>query len=318
MKLLVTALTNRDLARLDRLLCSLTKQAPHDWDLEIQVVCNTLDLDYPKEARELATAYGVTFVQTPSNGKPGKGKNSCLTQFRHSKADYLLLMDGDDFLYPSALRALYYTVFHNRPDVLGFQTNDILDTAQLEGCKGVPIPAAPGVHLYSWFDAQFNLYQERFFHRVDRTKKLGEHTTPDRILLISKKAVPYLYCSEELPVFEDYLLSMTALKGHAQGRFVYMQTCTSGIYIYDKTQESSTCKDYLKVNNGDWSRHDELFRKEMEDIEPHLPLIHQRDLPFLFISPSLAPTNPNYKLEFFNNHYLNDPTAVFPPPSPKE
>ena len=49
----------------------------------------------------------VEIIQTVSNGKPGMGHNSVINLFKHRlQYDYMLLLDGDDFLYPSALEQL--------------------------------------------------------------------------------------------------------------------------------------------------------------------------------------------------------------------
>lgn len=264
-KVLVVALTNRDAQKLERLIISANRQVGTLCSYSGMVVCNTKDTSYPTEAKEVADRWKWDFLQTESNGTPGRGKNSVLEWFSNSQHNYqyLVLIDGDDILYPFAFQQLEYFM-SERVDVLGLQTNDILDTRIYEGTAFAPVTDT--VKLYSWFDAQFNLYESRFRHQVDRRgKRLGEHSTPDRIVLFSRQASALLRCSERLPVYEDYVLSINAQYEHVLGNLRYMNTSTTCVYVYDKTGESSVCKDYLSANNGDWGKHHDIF---IEDIEP--------------------------------------------------
>lgn len=302
-KLMAVVLTSHREDKARRLVRSLKAQAPHDFQVDIWVVCNTLDESYPEKAMKMATREGCMYARTESNGKPGKGKNSALNLFRAQynagKAyDYLLLLDGDDFLYPHALAVLSRALYVSRADIVGLQTNDILDTRKFK-MSGVTLQRADGVpvHLYSWFNEQPNLYARADqFNKARRDRNpLGVHSTPDRVILMSALAVlsrngrgEYaLQCSEELPVYEDYLLSLSAqaamLRPGSQLRYVNLSN--SYVYVYDKTGDSSTCKEYEKECKGDWGLHQDLFEQEIDNMGLRLYVenFHPAEVPFVYV-----------------------------------
>ena len=78
-------------------------------------------------------------IRTKSNGKSGKGHNSVL-DFFESKSEYdnLFMLDGDDFLYPSALRHIEAFIIQNNPEILMLMGHDVLDDK---------IPAKNFIHM---------------------------------------------------------------------------------------------------------------------------------------------------------------------------
>ena len=87
------------------LACAAGAEGAPKYTYDVVVVVNSTDAGYAETVRALLP--GVEVVVTESNGRPGKGHNSVLTNFRRrafgaEKYDYCLLVDGDDFLYPRA------------------------------------------------------------------------------------------------------------------------------------------------------------------------------------------------------------------------
>lgn len=298
--LLVAALTSSDEKRLERLIKSLCHQAPAEFIVRGVVVCNTLDESYIAKAQEVANNFEWDFYITESNGKPGKGKNSVLDIFTHNYIDfeYLLLMDGDDFLYPSALQLLE-RITRTHPDVVGLQTNDIIERVEYQGMPKCDI--AHGRHLYSWHDVQENLYAKpEYWNRVVRdNRKLGEHSTPDRIILFSHNGAARLRCSEALPVYEDYIFSIQAQYEMLKGMIKYVNTSTTHIYVYDKSGETSTCKEFNK-SNGDWSSPTSQFMSEINHMETVLRDFHASEVPFIHV-PKPAYMTLEYKLDYLKS-----------------
>ena len=300
-RMVVCALTSSDAVRLERLIVSVARNKDHTLDIQGLVVCNTLNEAYPPEARAVAEKHGWDFIRTESNGKPGKGKNSALHHFTErygQEYDYVLMMDGDDFLYDCALSTLERIINLTDCDVLGLQTNDIIDKAVYQGYGGIPLDFGDErVYLYSWHSKQQNLYaMPEYFNNVNRTHKLGQHSTPDRLVLFSFEAATLLRCSEELPVYEDYTLSLSAEAEFLKGRLSYFNTSNTHIYVYDKTNQSSTCKVYNREFGGDWSAHEDVFKKEVEtlNLETVLGDFHASEVPF--ICPVTKVSDPNYKI----------------------
>jgi hypothetical protein len=288
MKLVVCALTSSDPLRLNRLIQSVKNQRASDFEVTGIVVCNTKSETYPMVAKSIAEEHHWAFYQTESNGKPGKGKNSALDVFNtyYADYDYLLLMDGDDFLYEMALQQIQRIVERTHCDVLGLQTNDVLDFKLYPDTMRLDVPYKDRImYLYSWFDKQYNIYGlPDQYGKVDRVNnRLGKHSTPDRIVLFSHAAAKTLRCSEELPVYEDYVLSLHAQAEYIQGRLKYVNSSSTFIYIYDKTGETSTCKQYDKDVKGDWGAHEQVFLNDIAPLDPILGDFHAAEVPFIFV-----------------------------------
>lgn len=290
-RVLICALTSSDAVRLERLIKSVELNTGHTLEIRGLVVCNTLDDTYPQQAKSVAQKYNWDCIRTESNGKPGMGKNSALQTFRqfYQQYDYMLLMDGDDFLYSSALRILQRIINHTSCDVLGLQTNDILEYTQYPEFGGVDLTVYDRtVHLYSWFAKQQNLYaMPEYYSKVVRTQKLGQHSTPDRIVLFSHEAAHRLSCSIELPVYEDYVLSLSAQEQFMLGELSYFNTSNTNIYVYDKTNMDSTCRVYDRVEK-DWSKYNDVFVKETAKFEPILGDFHASEVPFICVSDGIT------------------------------
>ena len=65
----------------------------------VRVIVNSTDQGHYTDVRAIVPA-SVSVVRTESNGRPGKGHNSVLENFRSSPGyKYCVLVDGDDFLF---------------------------------------------------------------------------------------------------------------------------------------------------------------------------------------------------------------------------
>ena len=78
------------------------------------VVINTLDKEYEKTASQWCWDNKINCVITESNGYPGKGKNAVLDHFLDSDYEYMVQIDGDDFMQPHGV-ALYKWLSENDP-----------------------------------------------------------------------------------------------------------------------------------------------------------------------------------------------------------
>jgi hypothetical protein len=64
------------------------------------VVINTKCAEYEKAASSYCSEIGVDYFVTESNGTPARGKNIVLDLFKSSENDYMVHIDGDDYLTP--------------------------------------------------------------------------------------------------------------------------------------------------------------------------------------------------------------------------
>lgn len=67
---------------------------------DLVIVINTLDKWFEEEAIKYCMEEGIEWYCTDSNGTPSRGKNSVLDLFEASDNDYMVLIDGDDFITP--------------------------------------------------------------------------------------------------------------------------------------------------------------------------------------------------------------------------
>ena len=106
-KFLITLLSSSNSYLLKLSYNTIINQYKHNIDYTIILVINSLDTQYYQEVCNEFKDITVEIIETESNGKPGKGHNSLFEIFHKKKEyDYLISVDGDDFLYPYALYQL--------------------------------------------------------------------------------------------------------------------------------------------------------------------------------------------------------------------
>ncbi len=126
-------LTSRNFKCLKRQFVSLPKQ-------HTTVVINTLDKEYESLVQNWCFQEKINCVATESNGYPGKGKNAVLDHFLDSSYDYMVQIDGDDFLQPHGVN-LYTWVAHNdAPDGIQILHSDSYKGSHKENDLFAPPP----------------------------------------------------------------------------------------------------------------------------------------------------------------------------------
>lgn len=102
-------LTTRRFACLKRHFRSLPKD-------QTTVIINSTDDLYVARAYEWCREEGIDVTITDSNGRPGKGKNSVLDHFLKSDNQYMVQIDGDDFLQPHGVNLYNWLAENDPPD----------------------------------------------------------------------------------------------------------------------------------------------------------------------------------------------------------
>ena len=82
---------------------------------DMVVVINTLDDDYLNYAEEYCVENKLEYFITPSDGTPATGKNSVIKLFLESDNDYMVQIDGDDFITPRGYRLYKSVAQHPTP-----------------------------------------------------------------------------------------------------------------------------------------------------------------------------------------------------------
>lgn len=266
-KMMICLLTNHRIDKLKRLVKSVEGLEESNFlKTETIIVVNTLNDEYYQEVVNAQFPFKV--IRTESNGKPGKGKNSCRKIFLESDADFLSQIDGDDWLYPTFTRSLAQHIEHYpNLDVLGMRPVDIVaprkrgghqftvgDKDQYWGCVwGISLVKRPehGVGEGHWVK---NPHPPSF----------------DRILLQSKLSAKEMM-SEDIPNGEDHLYSIQLLALHQKRKLRYFITMSSDFCVFDGTltdniQKKFPFKPHIQKMKKEMFKYVSAWRSSQEEL----------------------------------------------------
>mgnify|MGYP001213657019 FL=1 len=196
---------------------SALHQNNHNLDYTIVIIVNSLNPEYYNDVCVEFQSDNVEIIQTKSNGKPGMGHNSVITLFKNRiQYDYMLLLDGDDFLYPSALEQLEKCFkIHTHIDMISLKStdklkyieNDELDFFDINLNNNFCISSKIYVEhkLFPWNNTHMNL--SNFYNNT--------LCTPIRLFLLHRNIFNYhkgdLFHSE-CKLYDDYLTFLYFIK----------------------------------------------------------------------------------------------------------
>lgn len=248
MKIMLCLLSSSCISRLVRLVNNLNEIIPvKGVELCPIVVINTLDDSYFQKVLKLKLPIPV--IRTDSNGKPGKGKNSCLDLFLNSDCDFVSQIDGDDILYPTYLQSLVNHINHFPCiDVLGIIPMDILDS-QSTYLKGHVFKITNNYSAGVW-GISLVPHSNYFGPGVSTMWESALPSSVDFIILQSKKSAK-IKMDEHIPVGEDHLYSFQLLAEHQKGNLVYCHTMSSDMFVVDRSTEYSIQKTYPQYESVD-------------------------------------------------------------------
>lgn len=220
---------------------------------ETIVVINTLDEQFEAEAIRWCTKNQIEHYVTESDGTPGTGKNSVINLFLESDNQYMVHIDGDDWITPYG-RNVYkaYTYQPDCPDLIALCHQPSMYEYDYEQFKDKRDPndsvdqisGAFFPHQYEMiFDNVLNdhqlehhvrWYTERYY--MNRTKAItmarvrlhleqlyidyGDGNEAfNRMVFFSRKAAQYINYTNELQVGEDTVEYYKMKKLALQGKF---------------------------------------------------------------------------------------------------
>lgn len=301
---LIVLLTSADENRLLRLYTTISSQINYPFTFDVMIVVNSLNDQYINLVKDKFKGININIVETRSNGKCGVGKNSVLNYFRNlanNPYDYLLTLDGDDFLYPTAFMQLN-KLLSKKPDIIGIQSSDII---RREDNK----PAGPFYHvlkdnifLQSWNDEEINL-SKQFPKNIN--KKVSEQFPPDRTLFLSKNLLlneKDLFFPEEIKIFEDYVFCVRLYEKMREKDYSYIVTNNSYIYIYDKINDAAITKSY-KNPNEIIDKVNEYFIELMKPMKNKKYDINFAELPFFALGKP-GSIGPKEKIEYIMQNLI--------------
>ena len=182
----------------------------HNIDYDVIIVVNSLNSDYYNDVCYRFKNDNVEIVKTESNGRPGKGHNSLIDYLEVEKYDYMLMIDGDDFLYPYALSQLEKCFNqHNKLDMLVLKSTDKLKNSSNENTDLFNIYLNNNFYIESKIYIDYKLYPWNHEHMNLSNMYKNSLCTPIRLFLLSRNILNYIekpLFHEECDLYDDYLL----------------------------------------------------------------------------------------------------------------
>lgn len=250
MKYLITILCSNKLNYLKLSYNSVINQIMFN-DYDIYIVINTLDeifynnvINYFNNDFIQNNSKLKKIIRTDSNGNPGKGHNSCINIFKKEILyDYLILLDGDDFLYPISLHKINNLYEKTNFDILTLSGNTKLNKTETIN-----------------YDNESNNYNININYKFDELNNISNISkdfnnilaTPFRLLCLNKKIFEdfdTLY-EENMKIYDDYLyfLIIHKLSLSADKKYNILNISDKHLYCYNNFNNISVSKNN-KSNN---------------------------------------------------------------------
>ena len=260
MNVLVLILTSSKINLLKRAIKSVKNQySVKLFSYDLKIVVNTLNDKYYKEVLDNIKDKKIEIIRTESNGKPGKGHNSCLELFKKRKMySHLAMLDGDDLYYPCAFQQFEKMLLKEpKLDLVHLLINDRVNYSNPNNFNSKPLKN--NLQLISSFRQNKNWW--KYTNVKNPLKERIEDTkTPSRIILASrnifKTTYPIRY-SEKLDLYDDMVAFVSFYDAQLKGEINTFSTSESNIYCYNALNDNSVS---YKFKNKD--RENKVFREE--------------------------------------------------------
>ena len=245
-----------------------------------------INTQYLIDAEAWCIAEGLEYYITPSDGTPSTGKNSVMALFRESDNDYMVLVDGDDFITPHGIW-LYNEIAQSEspPDVIALEYQ--IGLLAQEDWRGAPnkmnpvhIPAfayRTFMHTHKWWQNTlagtyipvFDEYSRRLNEAHTKVYSFAyeyidnwEHHL--RLTFYSKKAAAVEFTFDpNLIVGEDTMqynnLKYAWSQGNIDLRHLHEIYPT---YVYDQRLDGIVC--YANRRDEDWGTIDWMDKLSAE------------------------------------------------------
>ena len=236
-------------------------QSNHNLNYTIVIVVNSLDTTYYNTVCNAFKDINVEIVETLSNGKPGMGHNSIINLFKNRiQYNYLLLLDGDDFLYPSALEQVT-KCFKKEPvlDMLVLKSTDKLKYSDINENDFFDINLNNNFIITSKTYVEYKLYPWNKAHMNLSNFYDNSLCTPFRLFLLSRNFLNYYQCElfhNECKLFDDYLTFLYFIRASANknlksfiipGKYIYLYNSINLNSVTHNTEENNDIEFYNKL-----------------------------------------------------------------------
>jgi len=276
---------------------------------DIVIVINTLDKKYSEYVVEWCEKNSIEYHITHSNGTPARGKNTLIDLFLKSDNDYMVQVDGDDYLTEHGVWVYdHLSRIDNPPDVvcLKNQLSTILDREYLIENKINPyvlpledIPVLKSLYFTAdWksieeydvvpdfinngcseSDAKIFAEYHKEFYRLQKLY-CEDNESHCRVTWLSKKAASRHKFPEHLVVGEDTIfyfnLKHDGLNGDLDVRCNDERPPT---YVYDQRTPGTVHREVKEGTDWTWMS---KYNNEVRYLEQS-GIVHTEDLPLLNI-----------------------------------
>ena len=297
-KFLITLLTSSNSKLLKLVYNTIINQKNNYLNYTIIIVVNSLNIEYYQEVCNEFKEINVEIIETKSNGKPGMGHNSLFTIFKNNKQyDYLIPIDGDDFLYPYALHQLTKAIDKYNPDILVLQGNDLLSYYN-DSTSSTDIYLNNCFYLIKQDEYPDNKWKYNNKSLNINPFEKDYFITPIRLILCSRNIfnlnIDKYYC-EESNIIDDYLFYLHFINIYINKLLNVFIINSAHIYLYNDLSITSVHKtldlssDYNHIRSYEYLFSDiKNFYNNKWDV---------LKLPFKYIEPPFDAKFTNYKIE---------------------
>lgn len=266
MRILVGILTSSkpDLARLcyDSVASQITYASPPSEMLQhscsrlhqttdIVVIVNSTNPHHLEDVRSQMPP-GTNIQETESNGKPGKGHNSVLRYFQqHPEYDYLVMVDGDDFLYPRALSRLEHYLKYE-PDILFIAFQDILMPGLYPKDSNIPFITFRNKCCLSYNVEAVTVGE---WHQIKGAtnpfnRDINNMNTYARPFVFSRGSLNQdIYYDENATLYDDFIVFLKAFELDNLHKLKCFAAIDTNMYLYNSTSLDAATKRYFSPEN---------------------------------------------------------------------
>ena len=298
-KFLITLLSSSNSKLLKLSYQSIINQLHHYMNYTIVIVVNSLNTEYYKEVSDTFKELNVEIeiIETQSNGKPGMGHNSLFEVFKNKKQyDYLIPIDGDDFLYPYALHQLSKIIIQHTPDILVLQGNDVLSWYE-DAISSTDIFLNNSFYLIKQDEYPVNKWN--FNKDIVNKNPFTSETfiTPVRLILCSRNIfklnIIKYYC-DNCNVIDDYLFYLHFINIYIKDLLKVYIINSNHIYLYNdlsilsvhNTLSLTNDYKYIKKYKDQFNSVIDYFKEDWDVLK----------LPFININPPFSDIYNKYKI----------------------
>jgi hypothetical protein len=215
------------------------------------VIVNSTNPHHLEDIRQVMPP-DTNIQETESNGRPGKGHNSVLRYFKsHPEYDYVVMVDGDDFLYPRALSRLEHYLRYE-PDILFIAFHDILQSEIPAKDSNIPFVTFCNKCCLSYNVEAPTLGE---WHRVKGAINpfrgdINHMNTYARPFVFSQKSLEYdIFYNENMTLYDDFIVFLKAFELSNLKKLNIFAAVDTNLYLYNATSLDAATKRYFSDEN---------------------------------------------------------------------